>query len=248
MEGWFPHGRWPGPALAPFRHALKAHRARFVIAGALIAAPAAFLATAPLPPAEPAAGHAPEAAALDGASRTEAVPRSNVVFDAWYDFVREREIEGVASSYADRFRIPVSLATQIYSAASAEGIRPEVAFGLIRAESSFRPRVVSRAGAVGLTQVLPSTGRWIVPGTTRRDLMEPETNLRVGFRYLRYLYDKYDGDERLALTAYNRGPGTVDRHLRRGANPDNGYVEMVLTGHSQRHTNLMNARFGRRRS
>jgi soluble lytic murein transglycosylase-like protein len=58
-------------------------------------------------------------------------------------------------------------------------------------------------------------------------LRDPETNLRVGFKYLRYLLDKYNGDENLALTAYNRGPGTVDKALRRGGNPDNGYAAFV---------------------
>jgi soluble lytic murein transglycosylase-like protein len=174
--------------------------------------------------------------------------RSNAVFDALDEYLQSRNIELAAGTYAQRFRIPAPMARSIIRAAQEQDISPDVAFGLVRAESSFRPRVVSSAGAVGLTQVLPSTGRWIVPGTTRRDLMDPETNLRVGFRYLRYLIDKYDGDEALALTAYNRGPGTVDRHLRQGRNPDNGYVEMVLTGRSRKHTNLMNARFGNRRS
>lgn len=178
--------------------------------------------------------------------RNDQEARSNAAFDAMDEYFRQRQIELAAGTYAQRFRIPAVLARSIYTAAREEEIPPDVAFGLVRAESSFRPRAVSQAGAVGLTQVLPSTGRWIAPGTTRRDLLDPETNLRVGFRYLRYLYDKYDGDERLALTAYNRGPGTVDRHLKQGRNPDNGYVELVLTGRSRKHTNLMNARYGRR--
>jgi len=107
---------------------------------------------------------------------------------------------------------------------------PKVAFGLVRTESSFRRTVVSHAGAIGYAQVLPSTARWIEPGTTRNDLFDTRTNLRVGFKYLRYLLDKYNGDIRLALTAYNRGPGTVDRVLARGGNPDNGYAAKVLRG------------------
>lgn len=167
---------------------------------------------------------------------------------AWGARVLERERELVATSFAREFDIPVPLAKDIHSAALAENIAPRIAFGLVKAESSFRPRVVSPVGAVGLTQLLPSTARWLVPGTTRSDLMKPETNLQVGFKYLRYLIDKYDGDEKLALTAYNRGPGTVNKLLKRGADPDNGYAEKVLTGESAKHVRLMNAKFGRRKS
>jgi soluble lytic murein transglycosylase-like protein len=181
--------------------------------------------------------------------RTAAVAESfsDPVNEAWTDEVLERERVYITAGFAQKFDIPFELAVKIHEAARAESIEPHVAFGLVRAESSFRPRVVSPAGAVGLTQVLPSTARWMVPGTTRGDLMNPETNLRVGFKYLRYLYDRYDGDERLALTAYNRGPGTVARVMRNGQNPENGYADMVLTGESKKHVALMNARFGTRK-
>jgi soluble lytic murein transglycosylase-like protein len=160
---------------------------------------------------------------------------------------REVEPELAVASFAQEFRIPVTLATQIHTAAVRERIKPRIAFGLVKAESSFRTKAVSSVGAVGLTQLLPSTARWLVPGTTRRDLMMPETNLRVGFRYLRHLLDQYNGNEKLALTAYNRGPGTVSRLLKRGRDPDNGYAEKVLTGKSTRHVRLMNAKFGSKR-
>ena len=91
-------------------------------------------------------------------------------------------------------------------------------------------KATSRVGAVGLTQLMPATAKWLEPGTTRDDLRDTETNLRIGFGYLRDLIDKYDGDENLALSAYNRGPGTVDRILKRGGNPDNGYSAFVKTG------------------
>jgi hypothetical protein len=162
----------------------------------------------------------------------------------WSQRVLERERELVVASFAKEFRIPVQLAANIHSAALEEKIAPRMAFGLVKAESSFRTAAVSPVGAVGLTQLLPSTARWMVPGTTRTDLMAPETNLRVGFKYLRHLIDQYDGNEELALTAYNRGPGTVSRLLRTGADPDNGYAEKVLTGRSEKHVALMNAKFG----
>src|SRR5690625_2185449 len=132
------------------------------------------------------------------------------------------------SRYARHFSIPFTLADQIHRAAREEGIDPGIAFGLVQTESSFRRTVISSAGAVGYTQLLPSTARWIAPGTTRSQLFNTQINLQVGFNYLKYLLEKYNGNVRLALTAYNRGPGTVDRLLRQGRNPENGYATKVL--------------------
>lgn len=181
-------------------------------------------------------------------------PRTMALFDQllatdpvtreWGERVLEHERDLVVASFAKEFDISLPLAEDIHEAALAEDIVPRVAFGLVKAESSFRTRAVSPVGAVGLTQLLPSTARWLVPGTTRSDLLEPETNLRVGFQYLRYLIDRYEGNEQLALTAYNRGPGTVSKLLKRGKNPDNGYAAKVLTGTSALHVRLMNAKFG----
>ena len=152
-----------------------------------------------------------------------------------------------ATRFAMEYKIPEPLAEEIHQAAIVNGISPKVAFGLVRAESGFRPKVTSPVGAVGLTQVMPSTARWLEPGTTRTDLMEPSTNLRLGFKYLRQLIDEYEGNERLALTAFNRGPGTVNKLLKRGRNPDNGYADKVLTGKSAKHVALMNKKFGKKR-
>jgi len=158
------------------------------------------------------------------------VAANATVGDAWRAKALERERDAVAERFARQFRIPVALAEEIHAAAVAEGIEPRIAFGLVRTESSFRRNAVSSAGAVGLTQVLPSTAQWLAPGTKRSDLFDTRTNLRIGFRYLDYLLNKYNGNIRLALTAYNRGPGTVDRLLRQGRNPENGYADKVLRG------------------
>jgi soluble lytic murein transglycosylase-like protein len=106
-------------------------------------------------------------------------------------------------------------------------IDPDVAFGLVRAESSFRNASTSPVGAVGLTQLMPRTAAWLEPGVTPTQLRESATNLRIGFTYLRSLIEKYGGNTDLALVAYNRGPGTVDREIERGRDPDNGYAAFV---------------------
>lgn len=125
------------------------------------------------------------------------------------------------------YNLSQELAEAIYDAATEVDVDPDLAYNLVRAESSFRNTSTSSVGAVGLTQLMPKTAAWLAPGTTTRDLRNPETNLRIGFKYLRQLIDKYEGDTDLALLAYNRGPGTVDRLLKRGGNPDNGYADFV---------------------
>jgi hypothetical protein len=140
--------------------------------------------------------------------------------------LRTQTVEGAMVRYG----IAQDLAEDIYDAAAEEGIEPDLAYGLINTESTFRERAVSSVGARGLTQVMPRTAAWLEPGTTAEDLFRRDVNLRLGFRYLNDMIDKYRGDVRLALLAYNRGPGTVDRVLRRGGNPDNGYADKVLRG------------------
>jgi soluble lytic murein transglycosylase-like protein len=150
--------------------------------------------------------------------------------------------ERVAASRADQAReqqvttaveqhsISRDLAEDIYDAAREANIEPRLAYGLVKTESMFDERAVSPVGARGLTQVMPRTAAWLVPGTRTQDLYDRQTNLRLGFTYLDQMITKYKGDVRLALLAYNRGPGTVDRVLKRGGNPDNGYADKVLRG------------------
>jgi soluble lytic murein transglycosylase-like protein len=136
-----------------------------------------------------------------------------------------------AVTYAvDRYGIPQDLAHDIYDAASEAGIDHKLAFGLVKTESAFKTRAVSHVGARGLTQVMPRTAKWLRPGTRADDLFDRKTNLNLGFNYLNQLIGKYRGDVKLALTAYNRGPGTVDKVLKRGGNPDNGYAGKVIKG------------------
>lgn len=79
---------------------------------------------------------------------------------------------------------------------------------VVETESRFVPSAVSPRGAVGLMQVLPSTGAMY----GRVDLSDPHVNLDVGSRYLRRLLQDYDGDLELALAAYNAGPAAVERY------------------------------------
>jgi soluble lytic murein transglycosylase-like protein len=142
----------------------------------------------------------------------------------------EQERSKHVASAIDRYGISRDLAEDIYDIAREQNIEPRLAYGLVKTESTFDERAVSHVGARGLTQVMPRTAAWLVPGTKTEDLYDRQTNLRLGFRYLDQMIDKYKGNVRLALLAYNRGPGTVDKVLKRGGNPDNGYADKVLRG------------------
>jgi soluble lytic murein transglycosylase-like protein len=133
--------------------------------------------------------------------------------------------------YSTHYNIPADLAAAIYDVALSEGVDPGLSFRLVRTESGFNANARSKAGAVGYTQVLPSTARLYEPGLTNKQLFDRSTNLRLGFRYLRDLLERYDGNLRLALLAYNRGPGKVQELLDEGRDPQNGYSTTVMRGY-----------------
>ncbi len=137
-------------------------------------------------------------------------------------------------TYAREYRITMQLAELIHDVAIAEKIDPGLAFRLVKLESRFDPKVVSYAGAVGLTQLMPGTARYFQPGVTVEQLTDPATNLRIGFRYLRGLVREYRGDLRLALLVYNRGPVAVQNAIAMGENPANGYDRILMRGYSGR--------------
>jgi len=136
-------------------------------------------------------------------------------------------------TYSGRYSIPADMAASIYDIALAEGVEPGLAFRLVRVESRFDTRAKSTAGAVGLTQILPSTARLYEPGLTPRQLYDRDTNLRLGFRYLHDLLERYDDNLERALLAYNRGPSKVQELLAAGRDPRNGYERSVMKGYQR---------------
>lgn len=102
---------------------------------------------------------------------------------------------------------PASLDQIIARIAYQHEIRPSFIHAVIKAESNYNPGAVSYKGAVGLMQLMPRTAaRYGV-----RNRFDPLQNIEGGVRYLRDLLDRYDGNHRLALAAYNAGEGAVDR-------------------------------------
>ena len=139
-------------------------------------------------------------------------------------------------AYSGKYHVTADLAGSIYDIAMQEGIEPDLGFRLVKLESEFNEHATSPVGAVGLTQVMPATARFFVKSATRESLYDRETNLRVGFKYLRTLIREYKGNLKIALLVYNRGPAAVDAALDMGLDPANGYDRIVMKGYRGRGT------------
>ena len=134
-------------------------------------------------------------------------------------------------SYSAKYQIPADLAEDIYDISLSEGIDPALGFQLVKIESSFKGNARSPMNAYGYTQLQVATARFYDRDVTVKDLYERETNLRIGFRFLRDLLEQFDHDMELALVAYNRGPAKVANILADGGDPTNGYAEAVMDGY-----------------
>jgi hypothetical protein len=96
----------------------------------------------------------------------------------------------------------------VASIARRHDVEPSLVDSVIRVESNYNPNAVSPKGAMGLMQLIPSTARRF--GVN--DTFHPQQNIEGGVRYLKYLMQLYNGDERLALAAYNAGEGAVAKY------------------------------------
>lgn len=96
----------------------------------------------------------------------------------------------------------------VHDSAREFELDPALIYSVIETESSFNPRARSHAGAKGLMQLMGPTARKM--GV--RDPFHPAQNIYGGSKYLRMLYDKYNGNLTLTLAGYNAGPGSVDQH------------------------------------
>lgn len=146
--------------------------------------------------------------------------------------------------------LPLTDAAVIREQAVAKHLDPALIAAVIYAETKFEPRT-SAAGALGLMQIEPETAQFIAHRSggirfTTGDLATPKINLAYGSWYLRYLLDHYEGDEMLAIAAYNAGLANVDGWVAKAR--ENGrtlsvseipfpetkaYVERVLRAHGE---------------
>ena len=126
---------------------------------------------------------------------------------------------------------PKELSSLIEQAAKDEGLDSALLDALVAAESAYDPNARSRAGALGLTQIMPDTAQALGIANP----FDPLQNLKGGAKYLSQMISRYGGDLQLALAAYNAGPNAVDRFS--GVPPyseTQTYVNRILELYRQR--------------
>ena len=132
-----------------------------------------------------------------------------------------------------RYCYPLAYWQLIQSQTSARSLDPYLVASLIRQESLFDAEIRSSANAVGLMQILPSTGSGLasrhgIGGFDASQLVDPTTNVTLGTAYLRELLDRYGGNLPRALAAYNAGENAVDKWQRRYPDlEDDEFVESI---------------------
>ncbi len=115
---------------------------------------------------------------------------------------------------------PLDYSDHINLYAENFGLPPSLVYAQVKAESGFDKNAISKKGALGLMQLMPETGKWCAEKTdtsdyTEQALFEPETNIKLGCWYLKYLLDK-TGDINWALAAYNAGLANVNKWKDQG--------------------------------
>ena len=138
------------------------------------------------------------------------------------------------------------LSRMIVEEAMEAGVEPELALAVARIESNFDPEALSHAGARGVMQIMPATARDEF-GVPKYRLYDPQTNIRIGVRYLRELLDRYD-DEALALSHYNGGSRVRQKDGTLAVIPaTRDYVNKVLAqkAHYANHSLVLAAKQGR---
>jgi soluble lytic murein transglycosylase-like protein len=147
-----------------------------------------------------------------------------------------RRLSSRHTGLAERGRIRVAEA--IIREARLHDLDPDLVIAVIEVESAGYHLAISHVGAMGLMQLLPSTGKelagkldieWMGDDT----LYDPVINIKLGTAYLRQLADHYGGDVNVALAAYNWGPGRIDRRLRRGAKVPSKYIKQVMQAYDR---------------
>ena len=165
----------------------------------------------------------------------EQVIASGRLADSW-GWYRNGIQAMIRAGYWDdlQLRFPLAYSDFFASAALEHDVSTQLLMAVARQESAFMHDVRSGAGALGLMQLMPATGRETARALGLRvsdqDLLQPETNIRIGSRYLTQLLADFNGNRALAAAAYNAGPNRVRQWLRQTSSnplPLDAWIETI---------------------
>jgi soluble lytic murein transglycosylase len=159
----------------------------------------------------------------------------------WYQYVWDSIHGEERHSLSRSFSLllhPLPFPVQVFENCARQGLPPHLVYAMIRAESGFDDTAVSRAGAVGLMQLMPGTGRDVarrldLPDDFGEDLFSPEINLAFGIWYASFLFGKCSDDPFMMLAAYNAGLANARRWFRQ---PEDQTVPRVVDGITYKET------------
>lgn len=122
---------------------------------------------------------------------------------------------------------PTTYSEYVYKYSEENNIDPLLVFAIIKAESNFNPKIVSKSNAKGLMQLMESTAEEITEKEFQENyystmLFEPEKNIKIGTAYFASLLERYNGNIPIALAAYNAGIGKVDNWIKDGIIKEDG--------------------------
>lgn len=158
-----------------------------------------------------------------------------IAFNAQQDKTRDIPLE------LHRLRYPIYYADIIEKYARKYDLDPLFVASTIFEESRFRADAISWAGAIGLMQLMPATGRSLaskvqISGFSKAMLTQPEVNIHLGVNYLKYLMDTFENNHSLVTGAYNGGPGRMKRWLKEAETSDlDEFIEDIPINETRRH-------------
>lgn len=126
---------------------------------------------------------------------------------------------------------PLKYKKEIIEYGKIYNVKPELICAIICTESKFNKSAISSKGAVGLMQIMPKTAEWLCEkekiNYSYQNLFEPQFNIRLGTKYIKYLQEKFN-DEELVVMAYNAGEGTVNAWLLNNEYSQNGKTISIV--------------------
>jgi soluble lytic murein transglycosylase len=142
------------------------------------------------------------------------------IIRVYFQETLEKGVPSVPDHFWDQ-AYPLGMMDRIVRLMGSERLNPYLVASIIREESMYDPKAISRAGAVGLMQVMPETGRWVAGQLGLKEfqpdqLFDQDLNIKLGAWYLAHLLEQFKGNLIFTIAAYNAGPEAVTEWIQRG--------------------------------